>query len=834
VEDLPKDSLSLLQALCVLGGPSTLGRIARIAGIAAPAAALGPLEARGLIVVGAGAVHRHRQVALSPDLERELPKLVLTPTRRRALHQAAAALDGNGDGAARAHRHRVAAAERLDESLADELESAARHAPSRPDGGPSPATLLEWAADLSGSREAGERRLLAAAFHHLYSEERCPSEFWDKVADCSPSDLRSCALAGYALLENQSAEAESHLSGVLADIARPNRSRSTGDSEGDVAAIAHGIAAAISVRDARGQDAVRHAVAALRCYPDDPALERWLHRLLAAGRCYAHGPRAALDARYCDGIDPLGGLELGAPQEAVALLDQGCYRVLAGDLRQGVRDLTELVERPAAAAPTEVRGRAYQWLALGHHLLGNWRRAEDCARRAIRATDPDATDTKAGSAHSVGGGGGSEDGNGSGNAGGGIAEGWTEGRVASAGAGEDEAADAGAGRVLSVSGGEGRVADVGWTEGGVADAGEGPGAGEGSGAGAAARYALSAMLAAHRGEWDLADNHLRRSQDRDLASMASPDDRVLSVFALAATAHARGDLSRALPALAELSALAAPSAPSVSSVPPASAEQPPAPAPARPATSAGTTEVAGLAGTKEGIGHDAARKFRSLWQPLYAEAMVECGSEQEAAAALAELDDLAGQVPYLRVAHSRLAGRLAERRRDPGTARWYYESVLHPPHERSPERSLADDEPDGDADVKGGGAAPLQLALLEHCYGRLLGTLGEPREAVSWLTRARTRLAVAGAAPYARRCSADLAVCAAPAAEVSRYAVLTERERAVAQLVGAGLTNQETALRLYISVKTVEYHLAKIYGKLGIGSRRHLARLTSPGPHLPG
>ncbi|MBX9399567.1 LuxR C-terminal-related transcriptional regulator [Streptomyces sp. TRM72054] len=55
-------------------------------------------------------------------------------------------------------------------------------------------------------------------------------------------------------------------------------------------------------------------------------------------------------------------------------------------------------------------------------------------------------------------------------------------------------------------------------------------------------------------------------------------------------------------------------------------------------------------------------------------------------------------------------------------------------------------------------------------------------------------------------------------------AKLTEREQAVAAFVAQGLTNQEVAEELYVSVKTVEYHLSNIYSKLNITTRRDLRR----------
>ncbi|MFI7081751.1 ATP-binding protein [Micromonospora sp. NPDC049903] len=62
---------------------------------------------------------------------------------------------------------------------------------------------------------------------------------------------------------------------------------------------------------------------------------------------------------------------------------------------------------------------------------------------------------------------------------------------------------------------------------------------------------------------------------------------------------------------------------------------------------------------------------------------------------------------------------------------------------------------------------------------------------------------------------------------------LSAREREIAELVRAGLTNQEIASRLFLSRRTVESHLARIFGKLGVRSRTELAaRLTGDTPTL--
>jgi len=56
---------------------------------------------------------------------------------------------------------------------------------------------------------------------------------------------------------------------------------------------------------------------------------------------------------------------------------------------------------------------------------------------------------------------------------------------------------------------------------------------------------------------------------------------------------------------------------------------------------------------------------------------------------------------------------------------------------------------------------------------------------------------------------------------------LNETERRVAELAAQGLSNQEIAQRAFLSVKTVEANLTRVYRKLGIRSRAALARKLS-------
>lgn len=106
-------------------------------------------------------------------------------------------------------------------------------------------------------------------------------------------------------------------------------------------------------------------------------------------------------------------------------------------------------------------------------------------------------------------------------------------------------------------------------------------------------------------------------------------------------------------------------------------------------------------------------------------------------------------------------------------------------------------------------------------------------EAVAEAERAYERAGTRGRALAARaRAAALIARCEGartPAlAELENPLPLTAREREVAALAAAGLTNREIARRLVVSVRTVDNHLHAVYGKLGISGRDDLPGIFEP------
>ncbi|MFE7300642.1 AAA family ATPase [Streptomyces sp. NPDC057579] len=193
------------------------------------------------------------------------------------------------------------------------------------------------------------------------------------------------------------------------------------------------------------------------------------------------------------------------------------------------------------------------------------------------------------------------------------------------------------------------------------------------------------------------------------------------------------------------------------------------------------------------------------WPDVYANALVMTGRLDEADAFLAPHEDLAARRAR-RSAMARLGlarGRLTAARGDIETARKEFEQALaHLEHL----------------------PLPYDRARVNFAYGQTLRRAGKRREADTVLKNARDTYAALGARTCVERCDRELKAAGLYTARLTPgMTQLTPQEQAVARLVAGGAANQQVALELFISVKTVQYHLTHVYSKLGIRSRSELA-----------
>jgi DNA-binding CsgD family transcriptional regulator len=124
------------------------------------------------------------------------------------------------------------------------------------------------------------------------------------------------------------------------------------------------------------------------------------------------------------------------------------------------------------------------------------------------------------------------------------------------------------------------------------------------------------------------------------------------------------------------------------------------------------------------------------------------------------------------------------------------------------------------------GALPLRYdtARINFGYGQTLRRLGRRGRADVVLTAARDGYASMGATTCVERCERELKAGGVNLLRADSVSTtLTPQEEAVSQLVARGMSNKEVAAELFLSGKTVQYHLTRVYAKLGVRSRTELA-----------
>jgi DNA-binding CsgD family transcriptional regulator len=126
--------------------------------------------------------------------------------------------------------------------------------------------------------------------------------------------------------------------------------------------------------------------------------------------------------------------------------------------------------------------------------------------------------------------------------------------------------------------------------------------------------------------------------------------------------------------------------------------------------------------------------------------------------------------------------------------------------------------------------SPFDQARTELLYGEWLRRERQRREARLHLRRAADLFHRVGAPPWEERAEAELRATGETARrrDPSTLDQLTPQELQIAGLVAGGMTNREVAAQLYLSPRTIDYHLRKVFSKLGLSSRTELARMGVP------
>jgi len=121
---------------------------------------------------------------------------------------------------------------------------------------------------------------------------------------------------------------------------------------------------------------------------------------------------------------------------------------------------------------------------------------------------------------------------------------------------------------------------------------------------------------------------------------------------------------------------------------------------------------------------------------------------------------------------------------------------------------------------------PFERARTELAYGELLRRARRRVDARVHLQAALDTFEGLGAAPWAERARLELRASgqAARRRDPSTLLQLTPQELQVARFVARGLSTREVAAQLFLSPRTVDFHLRNVFAKLGISSRTQLAQ----------
>jgi DNA-binding CsgD family transcriptional regulator len=127
----------------------------------------------------------------------------------------------------------------------------------------------------------------------------------------------------------------------------------------------------------------------------------------------------------------------------------------------------------------------------------------------------------------------------------------------------------------------------------------------------------------------------------------------------------------------------------------------------------------------------------------------------------------------------------------------------------------------------------VELARAHLLYGEWLRRQRRRSDAREQLRTAHGMLEAMGLEAFAARARRELQATGETArkrAVAARDEELTAQEAQIARLAREGLSNPEIGARLFLSPRTVQYHLGKVFTKLGISSRSQLDHILPGGP----
>jgi DNA-binding CsgD family transcriptional regulator len=133
-----------------------------------------------------------------------------------------------------------------------------------------------------------------------------------------------------------------------------------------------------------------------------------------------------------------------------------------------------------------------------------------------------------------------------------------------------------------------------------------------------------------------------------------------------------------------------------------------------------------------------------------------------------------------------------------------------------------------------GGGRPFDAARTALLYGESLRRRRRRAEARTHLRAACEAFERLGAVPWAESARTELRATGETARkrDPSTVSQLTPQELQIVRLVAEGATNREVAGQLFLSPRTVDYHLHKVFTKLGLSSRAELVRLSLQDPRI--